>query len=66
MVTRAVRAAEALRYCRGSVSLHPFNRLFRQTAAVSLLGLSSTRAAGAGILTGSPSRAPLGFRLGPD
>ena len=43
-----------------------FNRLFRQTAAVSLLGLWLSCIAGAGILTGCPSCTPLGFHLGPD
>ena len=45
---------------------NPFNRLFRQTAAVSLLGLMSSRAASKGILTFSPLDSPLGFSLGPD
>ena len=43
-----------------------FNELFRQFAAVSLLGLEDTRYAGAGMLTGSASCAPLGFHLAPD
>ena len=43
-----------------------FNRLFRQTAAVSLPGLQIACAASAGILTGSPSGAPLGLPLVPD
>ena len=45
---------------------NPFNRLFRQTAAVSLPGLQIACAASAGILTGSPSGAPLGLPLVPD
>ena len=53
-------------YCRGSVALPRFNRLFRQTAAVSLLGLSMSRNAGIGILTDSTSDSPLGCSLVPD
>ena len=45
---------------------NPFNDLFRQVAAVSLLGLTLSCVAGKGMLTFWPSRAPLGFRLGPD
>ena len=44
----------------------PFNRHFRQTAAVSPLGLCFSCMVSAGILTGCPSCAPLGFHLGPD
>ena len=44
----------------------PFNELFRQFAAVSLLGLDHTHTAGAGILTGLASRTPIGCRLAPD
>ncbi len=44
----------------------PFNALFRQRAAVSLLGLDLSCITSAGILTGSPSDAPLGCSLGPD
>ena len=55
---------------RGSVTLQVtplrFNVLFRQHAAVSLPGPSKTCMTSAGILTGSPSTAPLGFALGPD
>ena len=55
---------------RGTVGFHlsttTFNELFRQFAAVSLLGLEDTRYAGAGMLTGSASCAPLGFHLAPD
>ena len=46
--------------------LKGFNVLFRQHAAVSLLGLMPPCITSAGMLTGWPSRAPLGFRLGPD
>ena len=45
---------------------NPFNRLFRQTAAVSLLGLSMSRNAGIGILTDYTSDSPLGCSLVPD
>ena len=43
----------------------PFNALFRQCAAVSLLGHSSTRKTGSGILTALASRYPVGLRLAP-
>ena len=43
-----------------------FNHLFRQVAAVSLLGPFIACDAGKGILTFLPSGAPLGFPLGPD
>ena len=43
-----------------------FNRLFRQTAAVSLLGLDLACMAGSGILTALSSDSPLGFSLVPD
>ena len=43
-----------------------FNHLFRQMAAVSLLGLYLACIASAGILTGSSSPTPLGFGLAPD
>ena len=45
---------------------NPFNHLFRQMAAVSLLGLCLSCIASIGILTDSPSDSPLGFSLGPD
>ena len=55
---------------RGTVGFQlsptPFNHLFRQVAAVSLLGLSLSCDAGKGMLTFLPSGAPLGFPLGPD
>ena len=55
---------------RGTVGFHlsttAFNELFRQFAAVSLLGLNCTWYAGAGMLTGLASCAPLGFHLAPD
>ena len=43
-----------------------FNRRFRTTAAVSLLGHQLACGGRAGMLTGFTSRAPLGFRLVPD
>ena len=44
----------------------PFNPLFRQGAAVSLLRLRVARHGGNGILTVSPSASPKGLSLGPD
>ena len=44
----------------------PFNRLFRQTAAVSLLRLHVSSDDSAGIFTGCPSATPFGWALGPD
>jgi hypothetical protein len=52
-------------YCRGSVALPRFNRLFRQTAVMSLLGLVVACTACSGILTASASHTPLGFCLAP-
>ena len=48
------------------VSPTAFNHLFRQMAAVSLLGLVLSCTGGSGILTACPSPAPLGFGLAPD
>ena len=44
----------------------PFNLLFRQQAAVSLLRLRIARYGSNGILTVLPSASPLGLSLGPD
>ena len=44
----------------------PFNRLFRQTAAVSLLGHVLACTASNGILTILSSDSPFGFSLAPD
>ena len=44
----------------------PFNLLFRQKAAVSLLRLRIARCGSNGILTVLPSASPLGLSLGPD
>ena len=52
-------------YFRGSVALPRFNRLFRQTAVMSLLGLALALIACGGIFTASASCAPLGFHLAP-
>ena len=67
MVTSSVRLPEGSRYCRGSLSLPPFNALFRQRAAVSLPGPGSPRHRGRLNLDrldiGCPSRVPLSPRL---
>ena len=52
--------------CLHSSISTPFNRLFRQTAAVSLLRLRISHDDSAGILTGWPSVTPFGWTLGPD
>ena len=46
--------------------VQPFNLLFRQQAAVSLLRLRIARTGSNGILTVLPSASPLGLSLGPD
>ena len=66
MVTCSVRSPVGSLYCRGSVALPPFNRLFRQSAAVSLPGLAESCIAGCGIFTALPSGPPLGYPFYPD
>ena len=67
MLPRAVTSAVASVYCRGSASPscltesdlpNRFNRLFRQTAADSLLRPRFAMLAGTGILTRCPSASP--------
>ena len=75
LITFSISLAEAAEYYWGSAkSAHlttdsiptPFNDLFRQIAELSLLLLSIAQYGSIGILTNWPSRAPFGFRLGPD
>ena len=56
---------KTLRTVRFQVAPTPFNELFRQLAAVSLLGLTISCKAGGGILTASSSGSPFGFPLVP-
>ena len=76
MVTSAIAGARrpprtigtrlAARTCLRRSSPTPFNRLFRQTAAVSLLRPRVTHVSSNGILTVLPSASPEGLSLGPD